>query len=277
MSKSTTNRKSAPIRRTGWEWRAAGWAGRHPGMVAVPGTLTASAIQVGVTPTGFAVCAAVAGLGAWYRGHPASFDRTAGPVLRAQRRRWLAYVGVRWRRVMEDCELTRIRYRSQELLVPRVVRVRAVTASIDVLTVRLVTGQKLSVWEDRTEELAHAFGAERLVVSRVKPGVVAVIVERSNPFTEVVPAPEIPDSAAEVDLNALVVGEDEYGDDFSLRLVGRCLLVAGTMGAGKGSLVWAPLRAMGPMIREGLVRVRVIDLKGGMETERGRPLFTDWT
>ncbi|MGH3904155.1 MAG: FtsK/SpoIIIE domain-containing protein [Pseudonocardiaceae bacterium] len=276
MGKGTTTH-SRTTRKTGWEWRVAGWAARHPGVLGAPTGLAVSAVQVGVTPTACALATVAGGVGAWYRAHPASFDPTVGGWLRGARRRWLSYVGPRWRRVMEACDLTRTRRHTEELLVPRVVRVRAVTPSIDTLTVRMATGQKPSVWEERAEELAHAFGAQRLVVTRVKPGVIGLVVERRNPFPEIVPAPQIPDSAAEVDLNALVVGEDEYGDDFSLRLVGRCLLVAGTMGAGKGSLIWAPLRAMGPMLRDGLVRVRVIDLKGGMETERGRPLFTDWT
>ena len=51
------------------------------------------------------------------------------------------------------------------------------------------------------------------------------------------------------------------------------MLIAGASGAGKSSLLWSPLRAMGPMIRDGLVKVSMIDLKGGAETERGRALF----
>lgn len=274
MGKRTTG--TMATRKTAWEWRVAGWAVRHPGVVGTPTLLAAGAVEWGITPAACAVGVLAGGLGAWYRGHPDTFDPTVGRWLRGQRRRWLQYVGLRWRRVMDDCDLTRVRRGSQELLVPRVLRVRAVTPSIDTITVRMVNGQKPSMWEERAEELAHAFGVERLAVSLVRPGVIALLVERCNPFTETVPAPEIPDTADEVDLNALVVGDDEYGDDFTLRLPGRCVLVVGTMGAGKGSLIWAPLRAMGPMLRDGFVRVRMIDLKGGMETERGRPLFCDW-
>jgi hypothetical protein len=36
---------------------------------------------------------------------------------------------------------------------------------------------------------------------------------------------------------------------------------------GKGSLIWAPLRAMGPLIGDGLVRVSMIDLKGGITAD----------
>ncbi|MGH3937560.1 MAG: FtsK/SpoIIIE domain-containing protein [Pseudonocardiaceae bacterium] len=270
MAKSTTSRK------TGVEWRVAGWVVRHPGMVAVPGGLAASVIELGVTATGCVVVVVAAGVGAWYRGHPRSFDATAGRWLRAQRRRWSVYVGPRWRRVVRECDVTRIERGTHAVLVPRLVRVRCATASIDVLTVAMVAGQKPSVFEERCEELAHALGVRRVTVCRVGPGRIALIVERGDPFPETIPAPEIPEDSRDVDLTALGVGEDEYGQDFTIRLPGRCLLVAGTMGAGKGSLIWAPLRGIGPMIRDGLVRVWVIDLKGGMETARGRALFAEW-
>ncbi|MGH3916294.1 MAG: FtsK/SpoIIIE domain-containing protein [Pseudonocardiaceae bacterium] len=268
--------KSTTRRRVGWEWRVAGWALRHPMMVAVPTGVATSVAQYGLSATGIAVATVAAGLGGWYRGHPASFDATAGRWLRAQGRRWWAYAGGRWRGAMDVCDLTKIRRGTEEVLVPRLVRVCSWSPSIDVLTVGLVGGQKPAVFEEHAEELAHVLGAARVAVIRSRPGRIGLIVERSNPFTELIEAPEIPDEAGEVDLRALVVGRDEFGQDFTVRLVGRCLLVAGTMGSGKGTFIWAPLRAMGPMIREGLVRVRVIDLKGGMETARGRPLFADW-
>ena len=40
--------------------------------------------------------------------------------------------------------------------------------------------------------------------------------------------------------------------------------------------MWNPLRAAGPMIRDGLLRVWMIDLKGGTETDRGPALFHRW-
>lgn len=50
-------------------------------------------------------------------------------------------------------------------------------------------------------------------------------------------------------------------------------LGAGATGTGKSEIIWGALRQCGPMIRDGLVRVWMIDLKGGTETEIGRPLF----
>ncbi len=74
-------------------------------------------------------------------------------------------------------------------------------------------------------------------------------------------------------MTALDVGDDEHGHPFTLGVLGKHVFVAGASGAGKGSLLWAPLRAIGPMIPAGLVHLTMIDLKGGAETERGRPLF----
>ncbi len=65
----------------------------------------------------------------------------------------------------------------------------------------------------------------------------------------------------------MVIGEDEYGRPFTLRPAGQATSSASAPPAsGKSGLMWNPLRALGPMIRDRLVRVWMIDLKGGMET-----------
>jgi S-DNA-T family DNA segregation ATPase FtsK/SpoIIIE len=75
---------------------------------------------------------------------------------------------------------------------------------------------------------------------------------------------------------AVMTGEDEYGRPYLLRIRGKHFLGVGATGAGKSGLMWNPLRAVGPMIRDGLLRVWMIDLKGGMETAMARPLFHRW-
>ena len=269
---------SVQARRPGWEWRAAGWMVRHPvGSVLLPVGAGVSVWEYGLAPTAIAAGGLVAGVGAWSRAHPASFDATVGPWLRSQRRRWLVYVGPRWRNLMTECDLVRVNPTTGEVRVPRVLRVRSATRAIDTVIVRMVRGQRPALFEDRAEELADGLGALRVAVSRRKPGVLVLVVEWRDPFPHPIPAPDIPEDVDAVDLGALPVGLDELGEPFTLPMVGgKPWLVAGTTGAGKGSLIWAPLRAMGPAIRDGLVRVRVIDLKGGMETERGRPLFHRW-
>jgi S-DNA-T family DNA segregation ATPase FtsK/SpoIIIE len=219
---------------------------------------------------------AVAGLLGWWRGHPASFDRFAAPRLRSGWRRWTVYRGRRWQRLLDDCELTRDHRRTGTTLCPRVIRVRSVTPSIDTLAVRLVRGQDVASWTDRTPALAEALQAHRVAVSRKRPGVLTVVVERRMPFPHTLDAALIPDTSAEVDLSRLDVGDTEYGTPFLLNLRGKRLLVVGASGAGKSSLLWNPLRGAGPMIRDRLLRLWVVDLKGGTETDRGEPLFHRW-
>ena len=47
-----------------------------------------------------------------------------------------------------------------------------------------------------------------------------------------------------------------------LGLLADHVFIAGATGAGKGSPLWSPLRAIGPMISVGLIRVSMIDLMG---------------
>ncbi len=269
-SRATARPSTRP---TGREWRVAAWAARHPVVTGTPVLLAVSAAVLSVAVTASVVGGVALAVVVWCRAHPASFERWVAPRLRATWRRWTAYRGGVWRGVLTDCDLVREDRRTGEQLCPRVLRVRSTTPSIDVVTVRLVRGQQLGAWLDGAPTLADALGAHRVAVTRSRPGVLTVVVERSMPFEAVVPAPVIPTDAAGVDLHGLDVGDDEHGGPFLLPVEGRHVLVVGATGAGKGSLEWGPLRAMAPLLRDGLVRVRMIDLKGGSETERGAPLF----
>lgn len=260
-------------RSVGREWRGALWLLRHPGFVLVPAVLVAAWSWFGWGVVAATIGGALVDLIVWARLHPASFDRWLAPRLRAWRRRWSTYRGRNWAGVLADCDLVRENRRTGELVVPRLLRVRSATRSIDTLYVRMARGQDLRTWTDRADALAAALFAHRVAITKVRPAVLAVVVEREMPFPTVVPAPEIPSDPGDVDLSALDVGDNEHGGPFLLGVVGKHVLTAGASGAGKGSLIWAPLRAMGPLIRDGQVRVSMIDLKGGAETERGRPLF----
>jgi DNA segregation ATPase FtsK/SpoIIIE, S-DNA-T family len=278
MSDTMMRARRVPVRRTtratGREWRAALWLLRHPLFALVPALLAGAMWLWGPTAVAAVLGALVVGLVVWARLHPPSFDRWLAPYLRARWRRWTTYRGRRWAGVLADCDLAREHRRTGELQVPRVLRVRSATPSIDTVYVRMVRGQDLKTWTDRAEALAVALVAHRVAITKVRPAVLAVVVERDMPFDHVIPAPEIPSYSDTVDLSALDVGDNEHGEPFLLAILGRHVLTAGASGAGKSSLLWAPLRAMGPMIRDGLVRVSMIDLKGGAETDRGRALFT---
>ncbi|MGQ0576740.1 MAG: FtsK/SpoIIIE domain-containing protein [Pseudonocardia sp.] len=262
-------------RSTGAELRALAWLLRHPLFVLLPVALVAAARTWGPVAVGITVGALLLAVLIWWRAHPTSYDRFLAPRVRSAWRRWTAYRGLRWAGVLADCELTRERGGGRPL-VPRVLRVRAVTPSIDRLTVRMIRGQHLDTWTERAPALADALAAHRITITRQRPGVLTVIVERRMPFTSVVPAPAIPGAVDEVDLSALDVGDTETGAPFLLRIRGKHVLTVGRSGAGKGSLLWGPFRAMAPMIRDSLVRVWVVDLKGGTETDRGAPLFHRW-
>lgn len=250
-------------RAKGWEWQAAIWTARHPQFAAVPGTLAAGALEYGITPTGAVVGGAGAAVCAWRRAHPDSFDFLVAPRVRATVRRWglSCYRGSRWRDVLMSCDLTPTHRRTGQTQVPRILSVRSPSPSVDVLKVRMVKGQSARQWEARAIELADAMRAERVAVERVRPQVLTVVVQRTEPFGHVLPAPAMPWDSADVDLSAIPIGEDEYGAELVQPLAGQHWFVAGATGSGKNSVTWAPIRAIAPLVRDGLARLWLVDPK----------------
>jgi S-DNA-T family DNA segregation ATPase FtsK/SpoIIIE len=263
-------------RRAGGEFRALAWLVRHPLFALLPALLGVGMAAWSLRGTLVATAAVLAAVVVWWRAHPASFDRWAAPRLRAARRRWTRYRGRQWAALLADCGLTREDRRTDTDLIPRLLRVRSAAPFVDTLYVRLVRGQDVRQWIEQAPILADALGAHRVAITRRRPGVLAVVVEHSMPFTHPLDAPAIPERVEDVDPGALDIGDTETGAPFLLPLRGKHLLVAGASGSGKGSLLWGPLRALAPLILAGLVRVWCIDLKGGTETDRGAPLFHRW-
>ncbi|GAB3236413.1 hypothetical protein GCM10027447_34740 [Glycomyces halotolerans] len=258
MPENHTNSK----RKVGLEWKAAAWAARHPLITTgVPGVGLAAA-------TAPEMAAAVAGAGiagtlAWARANPPSFDRLAAPHLRTVRRRWLSasYTGIGWRRNMRECGLTRQHPGTGELLVPRVVKVRAHTPHVETVWVKLLKGQTHKQWTDALETLAVAFNAERVSIEKVKPQIVALIVQRTEPFTDPIPAPDLLEDATEIDLTSIYLGLDEYGNEWRESVLDNHFLISGASRSGKNSITWAMLRSLAPAIRDRIVRVWMCDPK----------------
>lgn len=259
-------------RRTGVEWRAALWLARHPGAAALPSAVGVGMAEFGPGTVGGIAGGAVLSMAGWYRAHPDSFDAVAAYRLRSWRRRWLsAYTGTRWQDALVSCDLAPTHRRTGEIRCPRLLRVRSYSPTIDTLFVKMVPGQHAKQWEARAGELADALRVERVAVERVRPLVIALVVERSDPFTEVIDAPDLPWDSELVDLAAVPLGEDEYGSQWTEPLVGQHWFIAGATGSGKGSLAHGPLRAVAPMIRDGLIRPWFLDPKQ-MELSAAEPI-----
>ncbi|MGH9260215.1 MAG: FtsK/SpoIIIE domain-containing protein, partial [Acidimicrobiales bacterium] len=258
------------VARKGWPLGArwAWWLAHRPTLVAV----IASAVLVGakVGPIVLAVLVAVVGvaLTVWWRFRPGSFHATAGRVLLGVWRSFWAY-GVRWRTAMMLSGLGG-RFDGHEYL-PRVVRVRAGRYT-DRVTVRMVIGQHPADWARRLDALAHGFGARSCQVRELprRPGYLQLVVGRRDPLAAIVPPLPVPEAC---DLGAVPIGRREDGQPWTVPLLGSHALIAGTTGAGKGSVLWSLIRSLGPAVRDGLVRVWALDPKGGMELAFGEPLF----
>lgn len=248
-------------RSKGAEWRVAGWVARHPGSALVPGSVGAGVVEFGASSMGVGAGVSAAALAAWYRAHPDSFDRWVLPRMRSWRRRWFTYVGARWRRAMEDCDLFTTHRKTGVDHFPRVLKVRAHSPTVDTVWVHLARGQSLRTFHDRVDELAVALNAERLGVEKVKPRVVALIVQHREPFGEIIDAPAMPADSDAVDTGSMYLGEDEFGGEWRESLDGNHIFVAGATNAGKNSIGWSLLRTLAPMIRDGLVRLWVCDPK----------------
>jgi DNA segregation ATPase FtsK/SpoIIIE, S-DNA-T family len=247
-----------------WAW----WLIHRPALLAVLALGALVALEAGPVVLATLTAVTVAALIVWWRARPESFHRWPARVLLGLWRSFWAY-GVRWRTAMMLSGLGG-RFDGNEYL-PRVVRVRA-DRYCDRVTVRMVIGQHAADWARRLDALAHGFGARSCQVREIRrrPGYVDLIVGRRDPLAAVVPAVPIPEVT---DVGAVPVGRREDGTPWTVRLRGSHTLVAGETGAGKGSVLWSLIRAIGPAVRDGLAELWVLDPKGGMELAPGAPLF----
>jgi S-DNA-T family DNA segregation ATPase FtsK/SpoIIIE len=247
-------------------WRIAWFLVRHPLLVMVAGALFLlwrATSWPGVVILAAGLTAALVVLRLWRPGWFAVL--VAGPV--RDRWRWWFYRR-RWESVLTIAGLAP-RFQGRVLL-PVLGQVQA-GACTDLVPVRLVSGQSPKLFADRTEELAHGFGALLCRVRSSAPGRVVLELVRRDTLAVPIPALPVPDLAG-VDLRALPVGYREDGQLFTIRLHGTHLLLAGATGAGKGSYLWGLIRAMLPAMAAGLVRVLACDPKL-MELAFGRALF----
>lgn len=240
------------------------------------------------------VATLAAGLAIWSRLTMATFEPWVGRHLRAWRLRWLLYARKmpKWFRscglsvpdgdqsihlqlsILRRTQMApRTKPRPDQL--PRILGVRS-GPSWDEVRVRLVAGQTPEDFDEAARQLAVARGVARCQVRELAPDVVSVDFQRRNLLADPITCPDLAAMAGiegkAIDLRKVWAGRTEYGTDWTVSLIGSHTLTAGSTGAGKGSVMWAPLMSIAPAIRDGLVRVSGIDPKG-MELAYGRGIF----
>jgi len=248
-------------------WLLLAWAVFKRPILALPvAAFTGLVLLMGMHDAqGLAIYLAV-GLLIWRRAHRSSFDRLIGRRLRGPWVRWWTYER-RWRNTMLLSGLgkgTRVRE-----AVPKISKVTSTPWSDRVL-VRMLLGQCTENFEAAAPELAHSFGASSCRVREDCPGRVWLEFTTADPLVETVQALPV---SEDVDLEAVPIGMREDGEPWKVQVLGTHMLVAGSTGAGKGSVFQSLLRGLGPEIRDGRVAVWAIDPKGGMELGPGRPLY----
>lgn len=267
---SSTQSTQTPARRVGK------WIVRHPRISSVVGSVGGCCGYFGVVPTlvttGVGVLAAIGAGLTWCAMDRPTFDRFAWRFLRAWWRRWFVYAR-KWSVVTSNTGLTSGNKHGNSTA-PRIRRVRS-DWCWDSVTVRMTPGQEQKDYEQVLGRLANTYRARNASLRTLKPGWVSVDFQRFEPFDAMfVPLASLPEDTHAVDLSRLPIGKDQYGRDYALNLYTQLhILFAGTTGSGKGSWMWGVFRALAPMIRDGSVRLWVIDPKGGMEFGSGRAMF----
>jgi S-DNA-T family DNA segregation ATPase FtsK/SpoIIIE len=245
-------------------WRLARFVVRHPLSAAGGAALVLTWHWLGWPALVALAAFAAAALALVYMLWPDFFARFVAEPMRNGWRCW--FYRRRWQAAMTLAGLAPS-YRGR-VLVPVLAGVR-VAGAVDLVRVRLVTGQAPEAFADRTGNLAHAFGAQLCRVRATGPGAVILEFVRADTLAGLIPALPVDPL---VNLGALPVGRCEDGSPWLLRLLGSHVLIAGATGSGKGSVIWSAVRAMLPAILGGWVQVWALDPKR-MELSFGRSLF----
>ncbi|MGH3220331.1 MAG: FtsK/SpoIIIE domain-containing protein [Streptosporangiaceae bacterium] len=238
---------------------------RHPVAAAVVAVAVVLWLSIGWPGIAALAGSAVLVLVTWRYYWPVSFTRWLAAPARGRWRAWWCYRR-RWAAVMTVADLAP--FYQGRLLLPVLGKVTA-TSYTDRVQVRLVSGQGPADFAQRADNLAHGFGALLCRVRTARSGAMVLEFVHRDALAQIIPALPIPDRP---DLKALPVGRREDGLPWLVRLHGTHVLIAGATGAGKASLLWGLVRAMQPLMREGLVRVLAADPKL-MELAYGRAIF----
>ncbi|QIS09391.1 hypothetical protein [Nocardia arthritidis] len=157
-------------------------------MVSVP---VAAAVVVGVLVgwgAGVAVGGVwVAGMVLWRVRSPQTFERFLTARARSRFLRWWRYTR-RWDKLMDACGLAITR---DDITRTPVLTVARIGDVVDRLRVRMLAGQCPDDYDNRTDRLAHAFGALECRASIVGPGTVELVMRHGDSLAETIALPEI--------------------------------------------------------------------------------------
>jgi S-DNA-T family DNA segregation ATPase FtsK/SpoIIIE len=221
----------------------------------------------GWLPVVVMLAATASGLVGWFTADRATFTRWITRRLLAFWRRIWVYRR-HWQPVMIVSGLGR-HLKGRDYL-PRLVRVEC-DSWADRVTVRMLSGQAVKDWADRTEHLAHGFGSTSCRVAVQRAGRLTLTFPRRDPLAVPIPALPLPAVAT---VGPVEIGTQEDGSAYRLKVHGTHVLIAGATGAGKGSFLWSTIRGLLPAVRAGLVEIWALDPKR-MELSYGRALFGD--
>ena len=240
---------------------------RHPLAASILAVLALAWVNLRWIGLVVLVAWAVAVLAAWRWFWPGSFARWVTRPARGAWRGWR--YRRRWAGVLTIAGAAP--WYQGRVILPVLGKVTA-TRYTDRVQVRLVSGQSAADLAKCAENLAHGFGALLCRVRSARSGRVVLEFVRRDALAAIIPAVPIP---ASPDLKALPVGRREDGLPWLVRLHGTHVLIAGATGAGKASLLWGLIRAMFPLLQDGLVRVLAADPKL-MELAYGRAIFESY-
>ncbi|MGH3476667.1 MAG: FtsK/SpoIIIE domain-containing protein [Acidimicrobiales bacterium] len=254
------------------------WALRHPRLTLAAAAVALTWWQLGRVAVVVLVALVFIVGAAWRYWHRASFDwcflgawrRTVVYAIVWKRGLTMAGLGDIYRHPDSTADdLAGIDRRAVERYTPKLGRVRS-DRWCDRVSVRLLAGQHPGLYADRTDHLAHTFRARWCRVESPRPGRIVLVFGRRDPLATVVPALPVPERPA---FGQLEIGRREDGSPWTVQLAGSHLLVAGSTGAGKGSVIWSIIRALAVPVHEGRVQLWCVDPKGGMELSAGAAMF----
>ena len=245
------------------------WSVLFP-MISIP---TLASVWVGLRygPVFGLVLAAVSGLAlvAWSQLWPASFQQWVTQRIRIRWRTWWVYRH-RWTAI---CTLHGLTAKLDERTLVPALRSVTIGATSDVVVVRILTGQSVADWQNRSAALAEALRARRVTIRSIRPGAISITAHHGDALATPIRLRR-PTTQTMVNSAGVGVGATETGRWWHLPVLGQHILVAGATGSGKGSVLWSIIAGLAPGVRAGWVRLLVIDPKGGMEFGRGQTLFT---